>query len=111
MLATLVLAIALHGCLQRIDVAAATPRSTTGRLSLLECGRRVAGPWTARLGRSGLSTHHREGDGTTPLGTFELGPVLNGLDPNPGMRLRYHPPRLRRLVGRGPGFADLQPVP
>jgi L,D-peptidoglycan transpeptidase YkuD (ErfK/YbiS/YcfS/YnhG family) len=30
------------------------------------CWRVVAGPWTARVGRSGLSAHHREGDGTTP---------------------------------------------
>ena len=48
----------------------------------------VAGPWRARVGRSGLSANHREGDGTTPLGTYRLGPIVYGLDPDPGLRLR-----------------------
>jgi len=91
---TLALALA-RGCAQaqRSEVVAPSARATTGELSLRECGRRVLGPWTARLGRSGVSAHRREGDGTTPLGTFAIGPVVYGLDPDPGLHLRYH--RLR----------------
>ena len=84
------LALALHACPQRIQVAAPSLRSTTASVSLLECGRRVAGPWPARVGSHGLSAHHREGDGTTPLGTYALEPVVYGLDADPGVRLRYH---------------------
>jgi L,D-peptidoglycan transpeptidase YkuD (ErfK/YbiS/YcfS/YnhG family) len=87
---TLALALALQGCPQRIQVTAPTARSTTATLAVRECGRRVFGPWRARVGRNGLSAHRNEGDGTTPLGTFGIGPVVYGLDPNPGVRLRYH---------------------
>ncbi|HVV57420.1 MAG TPA: L,D-transpeptidase family protein [Gaiellaceae bacterium] len=83
------------GCAQppRIDVVAPSARSTTATLTVRACGRAVLGPWRARVGRSGLSAHRREGDGTTPLGTFAIGPVVYGLDPDPGVRLAYH--RLR----------------
>jgi L,D-peptidoglycan transpeptidase YkuD (ErfK/YbiS/YcfS/YnhG family) len=87
---TLALVLALHACPQRIQVVAATASSTVAQLSLLECGRTVDGPWTARVGVAGLSAHRREGDGTTPLGTFPVGPVVYGLDANPGVQLRYH---------------------
>jgi L,D-peptidoglycan transpeptidase YkuD (ErfK/YbiS/YcfS/YnhG family) len=87
---TLALALALQGCPQRIQVTAPTARSTTATLVVRECGRRVFGPWRARVGRNGLSTQHREGDGTTPTGTFALGPVIYGIDPNPGLSRPYH---------------------
>jgi L,D-peptidoglycan transpeptidase YkuD (ErfK/YbiS/YcfS/YnhG family) len=87
---TLALALALSGCPQRIQVVAPSARSTTATLTVRECGKRVFGPWRARVGRSGLSAHHREGDGTTPTGTYGIGPVVYGLDPDPGLRLRYH---------------------
>jgi L,D-peptidoglycan transpeptidase YkuD (ErfK/YbiS/YcfS/YnhG family) len=87
---TLALALVLTTCPQRIQVVAPSLRSTTATLTLLECGRRVAGPWTARVGYHGLSSQHREGDGTTPLGTFRIGPLVYGLDPDPGVRLGYH---------------------
>jgi L,D-peptidoglycan transpeptidase YkuD (ErfK/YbiS/YcfS/YnhG family) len=94
-----VLALALAvvvGCAQppRLDVTAPSARSTTATLAVSECGRSVLGPWIARIGRNGVSAHHREGDGTTPLGTFALGPTVYGLDPDPGVgRLAYR--RLR----------------
>jgi len=50
----------------------------------------VAGPWTARLGRGGLSSAKHEGDGATPTGTFRLGATVYGIAPNPGLRLAYH---------------------
>lgn len=77
-------------CPQVVHVAAASTRTTYGVLTLTECGRRVYGPWRVRVGYRGLSAHHREGDGTTPLGTFRFGPVVYGLRPNPGVRVRYH---------------------
>jgi L,D-peptidoglycan transpeptidase YkuD (ErfK/YbiS/YcfS/YnhG family) len=89
---TLALALVL-GCPQRIQVVAPTPRSTTATLTIAECGRRVLGPWRARVGYHGLSANHHEGDGTTPTGTFGLGPTVYGLDADPGVRLAYH--RLR----------------
>ena len=80
-----------HACAQRITVVAATPRATYAQLSLTECGRAAGGPWTARIGLAGVSAHRREGDGTTPLGTFRMGPTLYGIDPNPGgLQLPYH---------------------
>jgi L,D-peptidoglycan transpeptidase YkuD (ErfK/YbiS/YcfS/YnhG family) len=80
-------------CPQHVVVVAPSTRSTTGTLSVLECGRRVLGPYRVHLGANGLSAHRREGDGTTPLGTFAIGPTVYGLDSNPGVRLHYH--RLR----------------
>ena len=85
-----VLAVALQGCPQRILVTAPSARSTTATLAVAECGSRVLGPWRARVGRNGLSAHHREGDGTTPTGTYGIGPVVYGIDADPGVRLRYH---------------------
>lgn len=89
---TLALALVLHvqACPQRIVVTAPSARSTTASISLLECGRRVAGPWPGHVGYRGVSGRHREGDGTTPLGTFALGPTIYGVGANPGVRLRYH---------------------
>lgn len=54
------------------------------------CWRRVAGPWQARLGRSGLSARKHEGDGATPTGTYRLGGTVYGIAANPGVHLRYH---------------------
>src|SRR3954453_16737205 len=92
---TLFLALALglppqQACPQRIGAAAPTARSTTATLTLSECGRRVLGPWRARVGRNGLSANHREGDWTTPTGTLRLRSVVYGIDPDPGVPLRYH---------------------
>jgi L,D-peptidoglycan transpeptidase YkuD (ErfK/YbiS/YcfS/YnhG family) len=87
---TLALALALTGCPQRIQVVAPNARTTSATLSVSECGTRILGPWRARVGRNGLSAQHREGDGTTPTGTFRLGPVVYGIDPDPGVRVRYH---------------------
>jgi L,D-peptidoglycan transpeptidase YkuD (ErfK/YbiS/YcfS/YnhG family) len=87
---TLALSLLIHSCAQQVRVVAPSTASTVASVSLYECGRHVAGPWRARVGYRGVSAHHREGDGTTPLGTFAIGPVVYGLDPNPGVRFRYH---------------------
>jgi L,D-peptidoglycan transpeptidase YkuD (ErfK/YbiS/YcfS/YnhG family) len=87
---TLALALALHGCSQRIHVVAPSTHATTATLTVTECGTRTFGPWRARVGYRGLSSRHREGDGTTPLGTYAIGPVVYGLDPDPGTAFRFH---------------------
>jgi L,D-peptidoglycan transpeptidase YkuD (ErfK/YbiS/YcfS/YnhG family) len=87
---TLAIALLLHGCPQQVRVVAPSTASTVASLSLYECGKRVAGPWRARVGRRGLSAHHREGDGTTPLGIYAIGPTMYGLDADPGVTFRYH---------------------
>jgi len=77
---------------QTVTVTAG-PGATTGRLELWErrgsCWRRVLGPWRAHVGRGGISPRKREGDGATPAGVFRLGGTVYGLDPDPGLRLRY----------------------
>ena len=81
-----------QGAAQLVTVDSAG--GTTAALSLWRrngrCWRRVAGPWTAHLGRSGLSSHKREGDGATPTGTYRLGGTIYGIAPNPGVRGGYH---------------------
>jgi L,D-peptidoglycan transpeptidase YkuD (ErfK/YbiS/YcfS/YnhG family) len=78
---------------QLVTVQGAAGR-TTATLGLWrrsqDCWRRVAGPWRARVGRTGISTSKREGDGATPAGTYRLGPTVYGLDPDPGVRGGYH---------------------
>jgi L,D-peptidoglycan transpeptidase YkuD (ErfK/YbiS/YcfS/YnhG family) len=82
-----------HGSSQLVTVQAPA-QATIGTVSLWTrdgaCWRRVAGPWQARLGRSGLSAHKREGDGATPTGTYRLGGTVYGIAPDPGVHLRYH---------------------
>ena len=86
----LALGLAQALCPQRIVVTAPSTHATIATLRVQECSRTVLGPWRARVGRNGLSAHRHEGDGTTPLGTFAIGPTVYGLDPNPGVKLRYH---------------------
>jgi L,D-peptidoglycan transpeptidase YkuD (ErfK/YbiS/YcfS/YnhG family) len=82
------------GSTQLVTVAASGYGTTIAALELWErrgaCWRRVAGPWQARLGRSGLSAHKREGDGATPAGTYRLGSTVYGIAPDPGVAFAYH---------------------
>ena len=57
------------------------------------CWVAAAGPYVARLGKNGLSANRREGDGTTPTGTYRFGSRMYGNAPNPGVRFPYR--RLR----------------
>jgi L,D-peptidoglycan transpeptidase YkuD (ErfK/YbiS/YcfS/YnhG family) len=77
---------------QLIVVAAVDPRDTWGQLQAFD---RVGGAWVARfrpiparLGRSGVSVHHREGDGTTPTGVYTITQAF-GVGGSPGTRLPY----------------------
>jgi L,D-peptidoglycan transpeptidase YkuD (ErfK/YbiS/YcfS/YnhG family) len=82
---------------QLITVEAASARTTHARLQTWRhvgnCWRAADGPFAARVGRNGLSANRREGDGTTPAGTFTISATMYGNAPNPGVRYRYR--RLR----------------
>ncbi len=79
---------------QVITVEAPTQATTYATLTLWQrrdgCWTVAGGPWTARVGRNGLSDRHREGDGTTPAGAYSLGAVVYGTAPDPGVRYPYH---------------------
>jgi L,D-peptidoglycan transpeptidase YkuD (ErfK/YbiS/YcfS/YnhG family) len=78
---------------QLITVAAASTRTTHASLRIWRregaCWVAAGRPFPARLGWNGLSAGRREGDGTTPAGTFRIGPTMYGNEPNPGVRFRY----------------------
>ena len=82
---------------QLVTVQADSARATSATLrtwrSAGGCWRPAAGPFVARVGHNGLSGERREGDGTTPTGTFRIGRTMYGSAPNPGVRFRY-----RRVV-------------
>jgi L,D-peptidoglycan transpeptidase YkuD (ErfK/YbiS/YcfS/YnhG family) len=82
---------------QLITVEARVARTTYAELRTWRrpgrCWLPAAGPFPARVGRNGLSADRREGDGTTPAGTFPIGATMYGNAPNPGVRFRYR--RLR----------------
>jgi L,D-peptidoglycan transpeptidase YkuD (ErfK/YbiS/YcfS/YnhG family) len=77
---------------QLITVESSSRTSTRATLRLWTreggCWTPVAGPWTSRVGRSGLSGNRREGDGTTPIGTYSIGRTMYGIAPDPGVRYR-----------------------
>ncbi|MGD0714540.1 MAG: L,D-transpeptidase family protein [Gaiellaceae bacterium] len=83
-----------QGAAQLVTVEASGYRTTVASLVLWErkggCWRRVAGPWTARLGRNGLSDHKREGDGATPTGAYPIGATVYGIASDPGVHTAYH---------------------
>jgi L,D-peptidoglycan transpeptidase YkuD (ErfK/YbiS/YcfS/YnhG family) len=78
---------------QLITVRASRLKTTYASLRTWQrvdgCWRPVAGPYTARVGWNGLRTNRREGDGTTPIGTFGISARMYGNAPNPGVRYRY----------------------
>jgi L,D-peptidoglycan transpeptidase YkuD (ErfK/YbiS/YcfS/YnhG family) len=78
---------------QLITVSAPRPRTTSATLRVWrrtdDCWQQVFGPYTARVGWNGLRVNRREGDGTTPVGTFPILPRMYGNAANPGVRFRY----------------------
>ena len=79
---------------QRITVTAPAYGSTyaTLRVYRLSAGKwvKVYGPWTARVGYNGVARpgQKREGDGTTPSGTFGFG-FFFGVQPNPSPHFAF----------------------
>lgn len=65
------------------DATLRTWRRTDG------CWRAVAEPYTARVGRKGIRRNRREGDGTTPMGTFPIGRTMYGNERDPGVSFPY----------------------
>jgi L,D-peptidoglycan transpeptidase YkuD (ErfK/YbiS/YcfS/YnhG family) len=82
---------------QLVTVEAKVARTTYASLRTWRrvdgCWVVAAGPYSARLGKNGLSANRREGDGTTPMGTFRIGRTMYGNAPDPGVRFAYR--RLR----------------
>jgi len=78
---------------QLITVEAATAKTTHATLGIWRrsgrCWVAAGGPYPVRLGWNGLSANRREGDGTTPTGTYRIGPTMYGNEPNPGVKFRY----------------------
>lgn len=111
MLVTLLAAVVVAACPQnaasrmhappsaRQLITVEAPSTTTTHAALRTwtrtggCWMPAAGPYRVRVGRKGLSSNRREGDGTTPTGTFRIGAQLYGNAPNPGVHLLYR--RLR----------------
>jgi len=82
---------------QLVTVEANVARTTYAELRTWRrengCWVAAAGPFGARLGKNGLSASRREGDGTTPTGTYRIGRTMYGNEANPGVRFTYR--RLR----------------
>jgi L,D-peptidoglycan transpeptidase YkuD (ErfK/YbiS/YcfS/YnhG family) len=82
------------GTTQLVTVSASGYGATVASLELWQrdgrCWRRVAGPWQAHLGRSGISADKREGDGATPTGTYRLGNTVYGIATDPGVAGGFH---------------------
>jgi L,D-peptidoglycan transpeptidase YkuD (ErfK/YbiS/YcfS/YnhG family) len=82
---------------QLITVEAASTNTTHATLRTWrrsgDCWIAAGGPYPARVGHNGLRRNRREGDGTTPIGTFPIGRIMYGNHPDPGVRFRYR--RLR----------------
>ena len=78
---------------QLVTVEAKVARTTNATLRTWRrpgrCWLAAAGPYMARLGRNGLSSNRREGDGTTPTGTYRIGGTMYGNEANPGVRFAY----------------------
>ena len=77
---------------QLIVVTSSSWAATTGFLSTYE---RSGQGWQlvhaglpVRLGRNGFSADHREGDGTTPAGSFPITGIM-GRQPDPGVHFPY----------------------
>jgi L,D-peptidoglycan transpeptidase YkuD (ErfK/YbiS/YcfS/YnhG family) len=79
---------------QLITVEAPTEGTSSATVEIWQrsavCWKKAGGPWPSLIGRNGFSDHHREGDGTTPIGTYGIGPTVYGNAPNPGTRYPYH---------------------
>lgn len=79
---------------QLVTVRSATARATYATATTWDrgedgCWLAAGGPYTARVGKNGVRTNKREGDGSTPAGFFPIGRTMYGNSPNPGVAFRY----------------------
>lgn len=63
------------------------------------------GSWSGHVGRNGWSTHHVEGDLSTPVGVFTLSDA-GGRLPDPGTELPYYRSPSFTAAPPGAGFGD-----
>ena len=103
---------------QLITVETQTGRTTYAELRTWRrpghCWLPATGPYEARVGRNGVSADRREGDGTTPAGTFGIGATMYGTAPDPGVRFRYRRLRCGDWWNEDPGsptYNSFQHVP
>ena len=82
------------GAQQLITVEAPAADTTVATVALWQrdgrCWEPAGGPWTGDIGYSGFSAHHREGDGSTPIGEYGISAQFYGNSPNPGVHGAYH---------------------
>jgi L,D-peptidoglycan transpeptidase YkuD (ErfK/YbiS/YcfS/YnhG family) len=88
---------------QVVTVSAPSATATTARLAVYELDaagryRRVAGPWSARVGYHGVGRAH-EGSGRTPAGVWPLGVAFGVGTKNPGTRLPWFTATSRDVWG------------
>jgi L,D-peptidoglycan transpeptidase YkuD (ErfK/YbiS/YcfS/YnhG family) len=78
---------------QLITIEAATARTTYAAartwIRADGCWTPAGGPYTARVGRNGVRKNKREGDGSTPAGTFPIARTMYGNSPSPGVAYPY----------------------
>jgi L,D-peptidoglycan transpeptidase YkuD (ErfK/YbiS/YcfS/YnhG family) len=78
---------------QLITVEASTARTTYATAWIWRrsgvCWVAAGAPYPARVGVNGMRLNRREGDGTTPIGTFPIAATMYGNAANPGVRFRY----------------------
>ena len=78
---------------QLITVQAPSARSTYATVRTWRrsgrCWTQVGKPLSARVGWNGVRANRREGDGTTPVGTFRIHRTMYGVRSNPGVKFRY----------------------
>lgn len=73
-----------------VSASSATSTSATVQVWQLQSNgtyKRVAGPWAAHIGASGMGAT-REGISRTPVGQFAIGPTF-GIRPNPGTTMPW----------------------
>jgi len=81
----------------RVSSPTASPANYLARIEVFRRSgpkarwRRVLGPWPAETGYGHLRRHRQEGDGSTPIGVFGIGPTMYGNRPDPrGLHFAYH---------------------
>ena len=78
---------------QLVTVEATTSRATYASartwIRVDGCWTPTGGPYTARVGRRGVRKLKREGDGSTPAGTFAIGRTMYGNSASPGVSYPY----------------------
>jgi L,D-peptidoglycan transpeptidase YkuD (ErfK/YbiS/YcfS/YnhG family) len=92
---------------QVITVSAGSSTSTYARVEAWQLQsngayKRVAGPWTARIGANGMGAT-RDGLARTPTGRYAIGPTF-GIKPNPGTTMPWFTVDRNDVWGGDPAY-------